>query len=156
MEQKRRHPNFIDIALILVLAAVAAVAWFLSHQDAAPSQDTVQRTYVLELTGLRSSYADYVHVGDTVTDNVKNYDMGIITAIEVRPATTNLFDKEAKVHRDEELPGKINLYLTIASDTVETENQINTASGYTLRVGNWVSCTVGQLTATGYIVVLDR
>ena len=156
MEHKRKHPNFIDIAFIFLLVAVAAVAYFLSHQEADPTETTIQRTYVLELTDLPENATQYVQVGDAVTDNIKNYAMGTVTAIETAPETTNLFDKEAKVHRDSEVPGKITLYVTVVADTLETESQVNTASGYNLRVGNRVSCTLGQLTASGYIVVLDR
>ena len=153
---KRKHPNWIDIAFVLLLAAVALVAYFLSHQTNNPNQNAVERTYILELTTLPENAADYIKVGDKVTDNVRNYEMGEVTAIEVKPAMSNVFDKIEKRHKDVEFPGKVNLYITVTAETTEDEDEINTVGGYTLRVGSWVSCTIGELTANGYIVVLER
>lgn len=156
MEKKKRHPNWIDIAFIVLLVAVVAVAYILSHSDSAATVETVKRSYVVELTNLDPHMADCLTVGDKVTDNVKNYDIGTVTALEVVPYENLCMDEEDGVMRAAQIPDKITLQVTIEADTTETERQIATASGYTLRVGTSVSCTIGQLTAAGYIIGLDR
>lgn len=154
-QKKRRHPNFFDIIFVVVILAVAAVAYFLSH-DSASGQTTVTRSYVLELTQLQEGMESYVAVGDTVTDNVKNYEIGTVTDVQVVPYTSAATDEEAGIVKQAPINGYISLQLTIEVDTVETDSQISTESGYVLRVGTSVSCTVGSLRGSGYILQLDR
>lgn len=154
METKKRRPNFIDIVFILLVVGVVMVAYVLIHGG--DTEATQVRSYVVELTDLYPEMADGVRVGDRVTDNVKNYDMGIVTAVEVTPYTVTAVDEEAGIVRDAEIPGKITLILTVESETTETERGIATVSGYDLRIGTAVSCSIGELTASGYIIGLER
>ena len=156
MEKKRKHPNFIDIAFVVLIAAVALAAYFLSHSSTEAAAETVKRSYVVELTQLDTDMAGSVAVGDSVTDNVKNYDLGTVTAVEVIPYTTSALDEAAGLYHMSEVPGKITLLVTIEADTTETASEINTVSGHPLRIGTSVSCSVGSLTAAGYIIELDR
>ena len=154
MEKKKRRPNLIDIVFLLLIVGVVMVAYFLIHGS--DVENTVTRSYVVELTDLYPDMADAVSVGDSVTDNVKNYDMGTVTAVEVTPYTVVALDEANGIYRETEVPGKITLLLTIEAETTETEQTISTASGYELRVGTSVSCTVSGLTGSGYIIGLER
>ncbi len=157
MEQKkRRRINFFDLLFVVIILAVAVAAYFLSHGSDTQGGKTVTRSYTLELTNLQENMAEYVAVGDTVTDNVRNYDLGTVTEVQVQPCETTVVDEEAGVVRQATLDGYITLVLTITVDTVETDSQITTDSGYTLRTGTAVSCSVGSLTASGYILTIER
>ena len=157
MEPKktRRRPNFFDILFVLLIVAVAAAAYLLSHNGSSQA-NTVRRAYVVEMNGLQEGMEDYVAPGDAVTDNVKNYDIGTVTKVEVIPYTIPVLDEEAGVLRQVPVEGQISLHLTIEADTVETDNSINTVSGYTLRTGVAVSCTAGQLSSAGHILSVQR
>ncbi len=155
MEKKRKRPNFIDIILILLVIAVAFVAYYLSHKDAA-SEEIVKRTYVIEITELEPSMAQCVSVGDKVIDNIKNYDMGVVTVVEQVPALTTVLNEETGEYLQVEYPDKITLNITVEADTQESEKEITTVGGYTLRIGASISCTIGTLKGTGYIIGLDR
>lgn len=154
MEKKKRRPNLIDIVFLLLIVGLVMVAYFLIHGS--DEENTVTRSYVVELTELYPDMADAVSVGDKVTDNVKNYDMGVVTAVEVTPYTVVALDEESGIYRETEVPGKITLLLTIEAETTETEQTISTVSGYELRIGTSVSCTVSGLTGAGYIIGLER
>lgn len=156
MEKKKKRPNFIDIIFVLLVLGVILVAWFLIHGSQGASADTVTRSYVVELLELNPDMADYLAVGDKVKDNIKNYDIGIVTNVEEIPAIATVVDEETGVIRVAEIPGKITLVVTIEAQTVETEKAISTVSGYDLRIGTAVSCTIGRLTASGYIIGMDR
>lgn len=156
MEKKRKHPNFIDIAFLLLIAAVALAAYFISHQDSEAVNQTTMRSYVVELSDLDPSMSEYVAVGDAVTDNVKNYALGTVTAVEVVPYTMDVMDEEAGVYREAEVPNRISLQITIEAATLETDKQITTDSGYVLQVGGAISCTAGVLSGPGHIIALDR
>lgn len=158
MEQKqtRRRPNFFDILFILLILAVAAAAYLLSHGGGKTQQTAVVRSYVLELENLQEGMDSYLAVGDPVTDNVKNYDIGTVTKVEVQPYTGSVLDETAGVIKQAPIEGKISLLVTIEAETVEDADSIDTVSGYTLRTGTSVSCTIGQLTAAGYILLVER
>lgn len=156
MEKKKRHPNWIDIVFVVLIAAVALTAYWLSHNQSDATEQVVSRTYVLELTELEPAMAESIQVGDKVIDNVKNYDIGVVTGLEIIPAAITVLDEESGVYRLSELPGKVTALVTIEADTLESVSDISTVSGYSLRVGTRVSCTVGELTASGYILSLER
>lgn len=156
MEKKRKHPNFIDIAFILLIAAVALTAYFLSHRSSANTIQTVPRTYVIELNNLEPHMADCVSVGSAVTDNVKNYAMGTVTAVEAMPYTISSINEDEGKYVQSEVPGKITLHVTVQAETIEDAKGISTDTGYSLRIGTSVSCTINSLTASGYIINLER
>lgn len=158
MEQakKRRKPNFFDILLILLVLAAVAAAYLLSHRDSAGQKEFVSRSYVLELTNIPEDMADCVSAGAPVTDNVKNYALGTVTAVETVEYTTPILDEEARIVRQAPLEGFVNLLLTVEADTVDAADSISTASGYALRTGSWLSVTAGQLYAEGYILTVER
>lgn len=158
MEQKktRRHPNFFDILIIVLLLAVVAVAYFLSHDASSPTAVVISRTYTVELTQLEAGMEQYVSVGDPVTDNVKNYDVGTVTAVEVRPCTSRILDEEQGMYRQAPVEGQVNVVLTVQVDTVESDSAVDTLSGYHLRTGQVVSLTAGQLSSQGNILTVSR
>ena len=155
MNKTRKHPNFFDILIILLLVLVAAAAYFVSHRDST-AQEVVMRTCTIELADLEERMAGSVAVGDQVTDNIKNYEIGTVTAVEAQPYTQGVVDEENAVLRQQPTPGRIRLLVTVECATVEGEKEIATTSGYTLRTGTAVSISAGQLTGTGYILYVER
>lgn len=155
MEKKKRHPNFIDIIFIVLIAAVALTAYWLSHRGA-DSQDTVIRSYTLELAELTPEAAALIEVGAPVVDNIKNYPIGTVVQVELAPSTICVLNEEAMMYHFTEVPNKVTATVTVEVETVETERDLTTVSGYNLRVGTLVSCSIRELTASGYILYLDR
>lgn len=155
MEKKKRHPNFIDIVFIVLIAAVAVTAYWLSHRGA-DMQQAVPRTYTLELAELTPEAAALIEVGDPVVDNIKNYPIGTVVNVELAPTTICVLNENAMKYHFTEVPNKVTAMVTIEVDTVETERDLTTVSGYNLRVGTLVSCSIEDLTASGYILYLDR
>lgn len=152
--KKRLRINLFDIAIIILILLVAGAAYLLSHNDA--GAEVISRSYVLELQNLDASMADYVQIGDTVTDSVKNYPIGTVTEVAVVPYMATTSDLQNGVIRETEVPGKISLLLTVQADTTETQRDITTLSGYVLRTGTSVSCQVGNLVSKGFILKVDR
>ncbi len=155
MERKKFRVSGIDVVFVVLILAVVLGAYWLIHRDGGDAVPR-KRSYVIELTELDASMADAVAVGDTVTDNVKNYHMGTVTDVTVTAAVADVLDEESGILREAEVPGKITLLVTVEADTTETDQTITTTGGFDLRIGTSVSCSVGGLTATGFIVGLDR
>ena len=155
MNKTRKHPNFFDILIVLLLILVAGAAWVISHRDNTQGE-AVLRRYTIELTDLEETMADSVQVGDKVTDNIKNYDIGTVAGVEVLPYTQAVVDEENAVIRQQPTPGSIRLLVTVECLTVEGEKEIATTSGYTLRTGTSVSISAGELTSGGFILAVER
>ena len=154
--KKRRRPNFFDILFLVLILAVAAVAWYVSRDEGQVHVETRTRTYLLELSDMDESMVQYVAVGDKVKDNVKNLDMGTVTNMEVVQATGQVVDETAHIVRQSPREGRVLILLTVEAETTETNTTVNTVGGYSLRVGKSVSCTVGKLTSAGYILAVER
>lgn len=129
--KKRLRLNFIDITLVLLIAAVVLTAYFLSH-DSSDEVNTVSRTYVIAFSDTGT-----VRIGDAVTDAVRGSHMGTVAAVEPDPDSGIL-------------------RVTVEAETVEDEKGVSTVSGCSIRVGTEVTCTIGSLTASGCIVGLSR
>ncbi len=156
MEAKKRyHPNFFDILIVAVILLLAAGAWFISHRGDAVAK-TMPRTYVLEVSGLQSGMEAPIVPGCSVTDNIRNYDIGVVTAVEEVPSLSAVFDETSGTVRQTPTPNETTLLVTIQADTVESEKNVSTKSGYDLKVGKNVSCTIGGVICSGYILEVER
>ena len=155
MKQKRKHPNFFDIIIIVLIIVLALGAYWISHREGAGGS-VRSRTYVIELRGLDETMAQYVSVGDTVTDNIKNYEIGTVEAITTTEDFMQVTDQEAAVVRQVPQEGYITLLLTVRVETEEDEKEIRTLSGYLLKTGTSVSVSAGSLTSSGYILEVER
>ncbi len=153
--KKRRRLNLFDVLFVVIILILVVVAYLLSHGGFS-RQETITRSYLLELADLPEEMQDGISVGSRVEDNITNYDLGTVTAIEVVPSTGPVLDEGARTIRQAVNPDRVTLLLTIQADTVETAVTVETVSGYPLRVGRSVSCTAGSLTASGYILAVDR
>ena len=155
METKKRRPNFFDIVFIVLILALAGGAYAISHGLSA-NQTVTTRTYLLEVAGLEPGMEQAVAVGSSVTDNIRNYEIGTVTQVEEVPSLGGVFDETSGVVRQTALPDQITLHVTVQVDTVETEKNVTTVSGYDLKTGKAVSCTMGEVTCSGYILHVDR
>ena len=153
--KKRKHLNLFDVLFVLIILVLVVAAYLISHGGFSKKEITT-RTYLLELADLPDGMQDSVAVGSRVEDNIRNYDIGTVTAVEIVPSTGAVLDEGTHTIRQSVNPDQITMLLTIQADTVEKEDAVETVSGYPLRVGGSVSCTAGSLTASGYILALDR
>ena len=156
MNKKRKRPNWIDIAFLVVIAAVALAAYLISHQNSEAVASTVTRSVVIEITEVAPEAANTIAAGDVAKEITKNQVLGTVTSVEVAPMYEEVFDEDAGICRRAEVPGKATLLVTIQADTLETPDQISAASGFPLRIGTGVMCTIGGFYGTGHIVGVDR
>lgn len=152
--KKKRKPNFFDVLLVVLVILVAVVAYVISHSNV--GKEVVTRTYVVEIADLKEGMEDAVKPGDKVVDKIKNYDMGVVTAVEAVPHTYSVVDEETGVMKQAVVPGSICLLITVEAETIESDDRIATTGGYIIRTGTAVSCSAGKLTGSGYILEVER
>lgn len=165
MEQKKTERkwslNLFDIIIILIaVAAAAGILWWKAGgvsggaDTAAGVSSTV--TYTVELTNISEDLSDSFQVGDKLVDGVKKYDMGTVTAVEIRPYTVQNADVADQKYIDAEVPGKVTALLTVKSSCTISGGTIKTASGFTVRIGASVSVKGPGYMGTGTLVAIER
>ena len=81
---KKFNINFFDIVIILIIVCVGAGVYLFMNKDTAVS-NTKKLTYKIELTNTTPDLEDYIRIGDDLTENTKNYNMGKVVDFETIP-----------------------------------------------------------------------
>ena len=140
MEQKkfRLRLNLFDgIVLALALAVGAFLLWTAMKpqipDEAAPASTSSVR-YTVRLQRLGTS--ELIRTGDQVADNIKNYVVGEVTAVEAVPCRRRVLDRENLRKVWAETDAFEDILLTLESPCQITDSAITLDGGYELRVGS--------------------
>lgn len=158
-EKKRYRPNFFDIVVLLILAAlvVGFIAVLRSRSTgSAVSGSTSSVTYTVEIMGALEGTSQYVHIGDSVVENTKNYAMGSVLAVETLPYTLGVEDISAGVVRQVAQSGYENIRLTIESEATITDKDITTSGGFVVKVGAACAVEGPGYAGNGYVIGIER
>ena len=83
MERKRRGINLFDIVIIVVICAVGFVGYKYFNREKVMETKTIR--YTFEFIDNYEGFSELIHVGDEITDNVKNYYMGKVVEVKSEP-----------------------------------------------------------------------
>ena len=152
---------FDGIVLVLALCVGAVLVWT-ALKPAAPAEDpaaaaTSTVRYVVRFNRMIEGTETLVEEGDTLIDNIKNYNIGTVVATEARPHSVRVVDQETRCVVTDELDGYVDLYVTVECDSaVIGEDAIVLNGGYTLR-GNTTAYIRGEgYMASGPIISIER
>ena len=118
MERKKFKVNLFDIVIIVVLVVLALFLYKFTHKEAAVETKPIR--YTFELTDNAIGFTDLIEVGDEITDNVKNYYMGKVVAVEKAPHRELTDDVETGQILDAEMPGKETAIVTVEANATES------------------------------------
>lgn len=152
MEQKkfRLRLNLFDgIILALALAVGAFLLWNAMKprlpEEAAPASNSAVR-YTVRLQRCIPGTSELIQAGDQVADNIKNYVVGQVTAVETVPCRRRVVDEENLRKIWVETDQYEDILLTLESPCQVTDSAIVLDGGYELRVG-----TTAYLRGIGYM-----
>ncbi len=156
-QAKRFKPNLFDLLVILAILVAGVAAYLVLHT----SNDTLvveTRTthYILEVTGLAEGTEDFVAVGDLVQSPSTGASLGTVISVETAAYTKEYMDLSTATVTFCEVPGYINLYLTVEVEVVDGTSTISTTGGTDIRTGTSLSATAGSILASGTIVWVER
>lgn len=142
MEQKkfRLRLNLFDgIILALALAVGAFLVWNAMKprlpEEAVPAaSSTVQ--YTVRLQKCIPGTSELIREGDQVADNIKNYVVGKVAAVEAVPCRRRVMDEENLRKVWAETDQFEDILLTLESPCQITDSAIVLDGGYELRVGS--------------------
>ena len=164
MEQKFRFKlNLFDgIVLVLCLCVGIFLAYTALKPAPAPTEEpgavtTTTLRYTIKFQKMLEGTETLVEPGDTLMDNIKNYNLGTVVSTEVIPCTTRVEDHVNRQVVRAEVPGHVDLLVTVESDraTLGTDAVV-LDGGYNLRVNSTAYIKGEGYMASGPIISIER
>jgi len=152
--EKKRKFNVFDIVIVIVVIAIAGGIYAFTHRTKA--METQLLRYSLELNECPEGFSQHIKVGDSITDNVKNYNMGIITSVEARPSIRLGEDKINGNIIESTLEGKETVILVVEANVTETASDFKVDGSYVVKAGKDVSVKGNGYAGRGYILTIGR
>ena len=164
MDQKFRFKlNLFDGIVLVAALAVAAFLAFTALKPAAPAAEESTApaassvVYTVKFHKMIEGTETLVEVGDQLVDNIKNYKLGTVIATEAEPARTRAVDEFGKQVLMAEIPGCVDLYVTVRSDAATLgDNAVVLDGGYSLRVNSTAYIRGEGYMASGPIINIER
>lgn len=162
MEQNKKtfrlRLNLFDGIVILITLLVGGVLLWTQLKPAAPTSApaaekirfTIMLQKTVEGTGARAN------AGDLLVDTIKNYEIGNVVSAETVPAQDFALDEESSCYVLSEVPGKEDIYLTLESSAVVTEEAVTVGTGYVLRVGEPIYVRGPGYLGSGRVYSIER
>ena len=160
MDKKFRFKlNLFDgIVLILGLVVVAVLGYLTLKPSAAPETNQNVQTirYTICLEAALEGTGAQVRPGDSLTDSIKNYNIGTVESVETTVARVETFDMDEKKIVYTEAEGAEDVYITVVAPAVIGENAVILDGGYKLHV-NMVAYVRGEgFVGYGPVVSIER
>lgn len=152
--KKKFKVNFFDIVIIAIIACIGIGLYVFTHKDT--TLETNQLTYKIELNGAVKGLADYIHEGDILYENTKNYKMGSVVSVETVPYSIIVPDYEDNVYKDSVDPTSDSVIITLNADVTETDNAYAVDGQFIVRAGTEIFVKGPGYAGEGYVIEIER
>ena len=164
MDQKFRFKlNLFDgIVLVLALCVGAFLGYTYLKPAPAPTEEagvvtTSTVRYTVKFQKMMEGTETMVEPGDQLVDNIKNYKLGTVVSTEVVPCTTRVEDHVNKQVVRAEVPGHVDLLVTVESDRATLgADAVVLDGGYKLRVNSTAYIKGEGYMASGPVMFIER
>ena len=151
-QKKRRFTVFDIIFVILIIAVLASVAYFLVVVPAKDKGTPHQLEFVVEMTSTTRDISELVQEGDQVT--LRGKDSATVTNVEIEPARQLVLDSISGEYKYSTVPERYDVFVTITGEATETEQQI--AIGDTaIRIGSTISVEGRGYSINGTVIDME-
>ena len=154
MAVKKWKPNFFDIIIVVVVIALAGGVYLFTRKET--KVDTKPLTYTLELAECPAGLSEKIEVGTELTDNVKNYPMGIVKNVSVKQSVRLGEDKINAKLVESPIEGYEDVIITVEAQVTESPSEFRIPSGYVVRAGKEVALKGKGFAGKGYILSIER
>jgi len=160
MKKFRLRLNLFDAIVILLALAVGAFLLWTRLKPAAvtPASPTTQDTvrYTVRLQRWAPGTSALVAPDDQIADNIKNYEIGTVVAVEAVPAQMQVLDHENRKMVWAEIEGMEDVLITIEAPCTVSDESITVGGGYQVRVGALAFIKGQGYLGSGPIVALEQ
>lgn len=155
----RLRLNLFDaIVLIVVLLAGAAFAFLTlrggESDGTAPTAQTVRYTVVFQKMAQGNS--QLIEAGDKLEDAIKNYSIGTVVSVEVKPAVTQVLNQEERCYVDAVLEGYEDVYVTVEAACTDSGDTLLLGGGYDFQVGQIAYVRGPGYMGSGPVTAIER
>ena len=157
MNKRKIRFNFIDLLILLLIAAVVFVLLYVfvlsDRTKPADDQATATVQYVIEILNIDERFSEIIRKGQPVEDAIRRKSVGTVVGMEAKPFRKIAFDYNSGEEILSEAEGRMTLYVTIEAEVVETDSAF-TADGVEIRVGQQYSLIFPDFYGVGYCTSL--
>lgn len=152
--KKKFRINFFDIIIIVIVACIGIGLYVFTHRDT--TLDTKQLTYKIELDGVVKGLANYVHEGDELFENTKNYSMGKVVSVETVPYSTITPDYDNNIYKDSVDPTCESVIITLNANVTETDSAYAVDGQFVVSAGTEIFVKGPGYAGEGYVIEIER
>ncbi|MEA4816529.1 MAG: DUF4330 domain-containing protein [Lachnospiraceae bacterium] len=146
--------NLFDIVIVAIVLVLAFGAYFFMHKETIV--ETKKLTYMVELNDLPAGFSENIHIGDKVTDNVKNYNMGTVTDFKAEAYKKLTEDYETGKMADSIVPDRESVILTIEANVTESESDFRVDGNFLVKAGLVANVKGPGYAGSGFIINIKR
>ena len=128
-EKKKFKLNIFDIVIVVIVLCIGVGLYVFTHRET--TIDTKKLTYKIELNDAAPGLADYIHEGDHLYENTKNYSMGNVVSVE-------------------------RVIITVTANVTETDSAYAVNGQYIVRAGNEIFVKGPGYAGEGYVIQIER
>ena len=139
---------------IFVVAVIAIAGYKYLHREKIAETKTIR--YTFEMIDNYEGFSDLIHVGDDITDNVKNYYMGKVVDVKSEPYTKLVNDIETGTVKEAVVPNRERDLVTVEANVTESASDLKVNGYYTVKVGLEVAVKGNGYAGRGYILNIER
>lgn len=154
MKNRKFKFNYVDIIIILLVAAAFVVGYKFINKTFTHTAETPDVSFTVEVKSVPEDYEEMFAEGDEVRDAVKGDVLGKITDISSKPATDVSPDSVSGQYRVSEYPDREDVYITIEGTPSSYGANIIIAQ-QEIKVGNMIYFKKPGAVGRGYIVAMD-
>ena len=153
-EKKKFKLNIFDIVIVVIVLCIGVGLYVFTHRET--TIDTKKLTYKIELNDATPGLADYIHEGDQLYENTKNYSMGNVVSVETVPYTKITQDYENERYVDSVDPTSERVIITVTANVTETDSAYAVNGQYIVRAGNEIFVKGPGYAGEGYVIQIER
>ena len=148
--------NVFDIIVIIAVICIAAAGYkFMNRgKDTVSSTKTIR--YTIELTEKPVGFSALVKEGDSLTDNIKNYNMGKVVSVSTEPFTDIVEDYENGKYAEGVTEELENVIIVVEANVTESESAFRVDGNYVVRAGKEIAVKGRGYAGTGFIISVER
>lgn len=154
VENKKHKINIFDIVVVIVVAVITIAGYKYLHREKIAETKTIR--YTFEMIDNYEGFSDLIHVGDDITDNVKNYYMGKVVDVKSEPYTKLVNDIETGTVKEAVVPNRERDLVTVEANVTESASDLKVNGYYTVKVGLEVAVKGNGYAGRGYILNIER
>ena len=151
--------NLVDI-IVLVIALVAGIGILLlgirSQSTTGGGRTGGQVEYTILFQKMSAGNSQLIQAGDQLQDTVKNYKIGEVVSVEVKPAEVEILNQETQTYETTIFEGYEDVYVTVSCAYTDNGEKILLDGGYDILVGQTCYVRGPGYMGSGPVVNIER